>query len=106
MMRVVVVTLSMIVTISDDGDFASNGDGDGRTPFYFEESSPSRSSQFQRQETGLAPYSKRVLFVCERNLAESAMAEVTFTFLVFVFELFSVTRCSRGDFVTHLLGDG
>ena len=35
----------------------------------------SRSSQFQRQEM-VAPYSKRVLFVCERNLAESAMAEV------------------------------
>ena len=43
----------------------------------------SRSSQFQRQEM-VAPYSKRVLFVCERNLAESAMAEVTFQILSFL----------------------
>ena len=33
----------------------------------------------------MAPYSKRVLFVCERNLAESAMAEVSLIFVVFVF---------------------
>ena len=43
----------------------------------------SRSSQFQRQEM-VAPYSKRVLFVCERNLAESAMAEVNFQILSFL----------------------
>ena len=47
----------------------------------FEKSFWSRSSQFQRQEM-VAPYSKRVLFVCERNLAESAMAEVTFHIFV------------------------
>ena len=44
----------------------------------------SRSSQFQRQESGLAPYSKRVLFVCERNLVESVMAEVDLYFFLLV----------------------
>ena len=43
-----------------------------------------RSSQFQRQESGLAPYSKRVLFVCERNLVESVMAEVDLYFFLLV----------------------
>ena len=50
---------------------------------YLYKSFPIRSSQFQRQESGMAPYSKRVLFVCERNLAESAMAEVSSTFFFF-----------------------